>query len=574
MKKIVAILATYNEERFIAGCLEHLFEQGVKVYMIDNCSTDRTVEIAGQYQSRGLIGMETLPREGSFALEQQLKRKEELAATLDADWFMHVDADEIRLPPNPYETLAEAIAEVDSLGYNAVNFLEFTFVPTREEPDHDHPRFQQTMHWYYPFILGFPSQVKAWKKQPGGVGLARFGGHRIELPGLRLYPIPFKMRHYPFLSAEHFTRKYVHRKYDPEELRKGWHRLRSRFSEDRLALPSHEDLNCYTSDEKLSLANPRSEHIAAAWALPETGGSASKGSPKQLAASTGAKPRSEGSQETPAQNTLPIIVGGCYRSGTSMLRRMLNAHPRIYCGPEVKFFRDFYGDYVNDPIRHGRFLSSARRMLSDTVLLRVLGQSFVTLHKWAAARAEKPRWADKNPENVLYLEDWQQLLGDDWLFVHMVRNPLDTLASIKEAEFPRVIPPELDKRIEIYKRYTQAGLDFAERHPERYYRVVYEEMAEQPERVLSELMQWLGEELDPVQLDFNSANHQKGLEDPKVSHTTTVHSGSVGRWKELLTAEEADEITRECEPLWRQVSQGTEEREAPEKKGLLRRLGF
>src|SRR5215210_5202500 len=124
--RIVAILATYNEERFIAGCLEHLFDQGVEVYLVDNCSTDRTVEIAERYLGHGLVDIETFPRaEGVYKWQSILERKEQLAHTLEANWFMHVDADEIRLPPRSTRTLAQAFAEVEAHGYNAVNFLEF-----------------------------------------------------------------------------------------------------------------------------------------------------------------------------------------------------------------------------------------------------------------------------------------------------------------------------------------------------------------------------------------------------------------------------------------------------------------
>ena len=168
----------------------------------------------------------------------------------------------------------------------------------------------------------------------------------------------------------------------------------------------------------------------------------------------------------------PIIIGGFYRSGTTLVRYILDTHSRIYCGPEVKFFLDFYGDYLNDPIRPARFMTSARNMLPEKQLLRVLGRTFVVLHEKAAARAGKPRWADKTPENVLYLEDWQLLLDDNWVFVHVVRNPLDTLASLRGVKFsPQVISPELGARIDLYKRYTQAGLDFGRLHPGRYYRV-------------------------------------------------------------------------------------------------------
>ena len=268
--RIVAILATYNEERFIADCMEHLFKQGVEVYLIDNCSVDRTIEIAERYLGRGLIDIETFPRtEGVYRWRSILERKEQIAATLEADWFMHADADEIRLPPSSTHTLAQAFAEVEAQGYNAVNFLEFTFIPTREAPDHDHPRFQQTMRWYYPFLRRFPQQLKAWKRQPERVELARSGGHRVRFPGLSMYPESFKMRHYLFLSVPHALRKYVGKSYDAAEVQSGWHGWRAGMIPEKIELPSQEDLRLYTSDDQLDPSNPRTRHVSEDWAMPQ-----------------------------------------------------------------------------------------------------------------------------------------------------------------------------------------------------------------------------------------------------------------------------------------------------------------
>ena len=267
--RVVALLATHNEERFITGCLEHLIGQGVEVYLIDNCSTDRTVESAERYLGRGLIDIETFPRaEGVYKWRSILERKEQLATTLEADWFMHADADEIRLPPRSARTLAQAFAEVEAQDYNAVNFLEFTFVPTREASDHDHPRFQQTMRWYYPFLRSFPQQLKAWKRQPERVELARSGGHRVRFPGLRMYPKSFKMRHYLFLSVPHAVRKYVGRSYDPAEVQKGWHGWRARLIAEKIELPSQKELRLYISDDELDPSNPRTRHVSEEWSLP------------------------------------------------------------------------------------------------------------------------------------------------------------------------------------------------------------------------------------------------------------------------------------------------------------------
>src|SRR4029079_8936485 len=52
--RALALIAAYNEERFIGGCLEHLFSQGVEAYLCDNDSTDRTVAIAERYLGAGL----------------------------------------------------------------------------------------------------------------------------------------------------------------------------------------------------------------------------------------------------------------------------------------------------------------------------------------------------------------------------------------------------------------------------------------------------------------------------------------------------------------------------------------
>lgn len=253
------------------------------------------------------------------------------------------------------------------------------------------------------------------------------------------------------------------------------------------------------------------------------------------------------------RSTCPIIVGGCHRSGTSLVRRILDAHSRIHCGPEVKFFRDFYGDYLHDPLSHARFVQSARAILADSDLLEILGHAFIRVHERAAERAQKPRWADKTPENVLYLDQWERLLGSDWLLVHVVRHPLDTLASIKEAPFRRTLPPSIDEQIAWFRRYTEAGLHFRSLHPHRYVGVVYEHLVSEPQAAIAELMRGSGEQFEAGQLSFNESPHQTGLEDPKVAYTDGIHGHSVGRWRAVLTEDERGQISDTCESLWRRI---------------------
>lgn len=257
--RILALLATYNERRFIAGCLEHLRRHGVETYLIDNSSTDGTVEIAERYLGDGLVGIETFPRGEIYEWRALLARKEQLARELESDWFIHLDADELRLPPPGVSTLAEAIAEVDRVGFNAVNFTECTFIPTREDPDHDHPDFVRTLRTYYPFAPTYPHQMKAWKSTDA-VELTWSAGHKVRFPGLRMHPQSFPMKHYLFLSLAHAAEKYEQRSYDPRELESGWHRWRASFRASAITLPSRSELRVTQSDSDLDHSEPRKRH--------------------------------------------------------------------------------------------------------------------------------------------------------------------------------------------------------------------------------------------------------------------------------------------------------------------------
>jgi hypothetical protein len=260
--RVLAILAAYNEERFIAACLEHLFRQGVEAYLIDNASSDQTAAIASRYLGHGLIGIEQFPRAGIYSWKPILRRKEQLATNLEADWFIHIDPDEFRLSPSSGSSLAQALDDVDRQGYNAVNFSEFAFVPTREAPDHDHRDFQKTMRWYYPFRpSAAPHRLNAWRRQDEPVELAWSGGHQVRFSGLRPYPESFPMRHYLFLSIPHAVRKYLERTYDPSEVANGWHRARAQLRLEMIKLPAQAELRPYLGDDLLDASTPRTRHF-------------------------------------------------------------------------------------------------------------------------------------------------------------------------------------------------------------------------------------------------------------------------------------------------------------------------
>ncbi|MGA0332328.1 MAG: polysaccharide pyruvyl transferase family protein [Kiritimatiellia bacterium] len=259
--RVVALIAAWNEERFIRASLIHLQEQGVEAVLLDNESTDRTVEIATEFLGKGLRSIETIPRKAHFDWKEILSIKSRLQDEIDADWFLHMDPDEFRLPPPGYARLCDWIQAADQQGYNAVDFLECTFAPCLESPDHDHPDFQQTLRWYYPFKTEQLYRLNAWKKQPGGVDLVESGGHLVSFPNLRRFPESGLMRHYLFLSEAHAVEKYRPRSYKPEEVALGWHGWRAAVSDAGVCLPPAAEMRVYRGDRQLDPACPQVEHF-------------------------------------------------------------------------------------------------------------------------------------------------------------------------------------------------------------------------------------------------------------------------------------------------------------------------
>jgi glycosyltransferase involved in cell wall biosynthesis len=279
--RIVAIVTTYNESRYVRACLEHYRKNGVEVYILDNESTDGTRDIVKEYLNENVIALEVVPRRGYKDWKSMLCHKESIADRIKADWFMHADIDEIRLSFDSKYSLAQAVELVDKEGYNAINFMEYTFIPTLESPDHDHGDFMHTMQWYYPFLQRYPHRVNLWKKQarhwPGikaklkdlysnrrlltpSVNLHSSGGHQVKFEGLRMFPTDFKMRHYPLVSREHAIQKYVQIRNSPNAP-SGYHGWRGNIAEGNIVLPSQSQLRKYLGDDALDPANPLAEHL-------------------------------------------------------------------------------------------------------------------------------------------------------------------------------------------------------------------------------------------------------------------------------------------------------------------------
>lgn len=226
----------------------------------------------------------------------------------------------------------------------------------------------------------------------------------------------------------------------------------------------------------------------------------------------------------------PIFVLGCQRSGTSLLRRILDSHPNIACPPESKFIRPLE-ELVQDPqaLRGLDSLGFGRAEVMSRL------QDFVSGFFWDYALSKgKGRWADKTPNYVDCLPFLEELFVGEARYVVIVRHAFDVCLSLERAA-EKSGKPMLAIRSHIaqapdfrtgacryWNEQNSKMLAFIPKVSSRVIALDYELLTSRPEPVLRQMFRFLDEPWDPVVLDFGRLPHDYGFEDRKIEQMRQI----------------------------------------------------
>ncbi len=255
---VLALVATFNEADIVGDLLSRLRDDGIRVHLCDNWSTDGTFDIAeSRARSDKGITVERFPKDAPpsyFELEKLLTRVEELAHASGADWVVNHDADEVRQSPWAGVSLRRALWCVEQFGFNCIDHVVMNFRPVDEHWEGS-GRLQDAFGWFeFGDHHAAFRQQKAWKPQPEPVRFASSGGHDAAFPGRRVFPYRFLLRHYPIRSTAHGRRKVLTERlgrFSPEEREKGWHVHYDHYSESSEFLWAPGSLHRFTTLQDL-----------------------------------------------------------------------------------------------------------------------------------------------------------------------------------------------------------------------------------------------------------------------------------------------------------------------------------
>jgi glycosyltransferase involved in cell wall biosynthesis len=226
--RVVAFMAAYNEADIIEQSVRKWTDQGVKVHVLENWSTDGTYDLLIELERRLSVTVERFPQAGPspyFDWGAMLARIEALCGEVEADWFVRRGADEVLVSPWPDLSYKDALYFVDQAGFNCVDhtIVEFHPVDNGFAAGLDHEAYFK----YFDFKhLSHPFQRKAWKNFGQQISTIPSAGHDVIFAGRRVYPFKFLLKHYSFRSQQHGeTKVFQERKarWNPKERARGWH---------------------------------------------------------------------------------------------------------------------------------------------------------------------------------------------------------------------------------------------------------------------------------------------------------------------------------------------------------------
>jgi hypothetical protein len=255
------------------------------------------------------------------------------------------------------------------------------------------------------------------------------------------------------------------------------------------------------------------------------------------------QPQPRSSKEMGTGSDGPIFVVGADRSGTTLMRVILDSHPRICCGPELKLlpliaelYQKASGGFLPSLENYGNTLPGVQGCFR--ALIEGLAENF-------RRAAGKPRWAEKTPPNAHFMVPLGEIFPEA-RFIHLLRDGRDVACSLLTMDWIDLTTGHKSYHTETmtgaarHWRDTVMAAREQAAHPSltgRVLEVRYEALVTDTAATMRQVLAFLGEEWDDAVLAHHTKEHRRDEAwHPSTAQTLKpVDQSALGRWQHDMT---------------------------------------
>lgn len=260
----------------------------------------------------------------------------------------------------------------------------------------------------------------------------------------------------------------------------------------------------------------------------------------------------------------PFIIG-VGRSGTTLLRLMLDAHPELAIPPETHFLHRLHPEsqlgaadfmtIVTQAHTWGDFHMVPEALAAALPVPFDLSAAIRTFYDRYAWCQGKPRWGDKTPYYAECMSHIYRLLPES-RFIHIIRDGRDVALSYRDKWFGP--GKDLREAAGFWRGRIERARDQAHGLPaQTYLEIRYEDLVHEPRLTLERIAAHCDLAFDPAMLDYHLTaagrldeiqDHRNGAGEiavPRDRHLA-IHRNTcqppdptqIGKWRQVFSVSE------------------------------------
>jgi hypothetical protein len=258
----------------------------------------------------------------------------------------------------------------------------------------------------------------------------------------------------------------------------------------------------------------------------------------------------------------PFFLIGSGRSGTTLLRTIVNQHPEVCIPPEShgalpNAVKQYYKGGENgwqrlvalslgEFLRHKNFRlweTDLQKNISElyelqnekhslTAIINYIYAEYIKKHKPGAKR-----WGDKTPFNTLRLK-WVKKLYPKAKYIFVLRDPRAVASSFRKSE----INPSLKESALRWRASIKAFEKLEKESKNNTMLIKYEDLVIEPEVIIRKVCVFLNIDFQTIMLSERRAFSGDGTIAHHKNSQRKINSTSLDKWRKLLSKEEIKSI--------------------------------